>query len=94
MGFQEIDGTLGIEALRFMARLIIDFNEVFSFVKYISILVLLAMDAQFDLELEQHDVKTSFMHGEFMEQIYMYQPKYFFHSRKRRPCFLIEEIVI
>jgi len=33
------------------------------------------MVAQFDLELEQIDVKTTFLHGELEERIYMKQPK-------------------
>uniref|UniRef100_A0A2N9EX70 Reverse transcriptase Ty1/copia-type domain-containing protein n=1 Tax=Fagus sylvatica TaxID=28930 RepID=A0A2N9EX70_FAGSY len=42
-----------------------------------SIRVLLSMAALFDLELEQLDVKTTFLHGELEEQIYMHQPKGF-----------------
>ena len=30
------------------------------------------IDIQFDLELKQMDVKTSFLHGELVEKIYMY----------------------
>lgn len=49
----------------FIQREGIDLNEVFSpFVKHSSILALLAIIAQFDLELEQLDVKTTFWHGE------------------------------
>ena len=36
--------------------------------------MLLAMVAQFDLELEQMDVKTVFLHSE-LEEIYMKQPE-------------------
>ena len=43
----------------------------------LSIRVLLAMVALFDLELEQLDVKTAFLHGELDEQIYMQQPEGF-----------------
>jgi len=41
----------------------IDYNEVFSLVvRHTSIRVLLAFIALFDLELEQLDVKTAFLH--------------------------------
>ncbi|OAE22245.1 hypothetical protein AXG93_412s1350 [Marchantia polymorpha subsp. ruderalis] len=46
------------------------------------ILVLLAMVAHQDLELEQLDVKTAFLHGELEKEIYMNQPKGFQVSRK------------
>lgn len=47
----------------------IDFNEVFSHVvRHTSIRVLLAL---FDLELEQLDVKTAFLHGELDEKLNM-----------------------
>ena len=45
--------------------------------KYSSIRVLLAIFALFDIELEQLDVKTTFLHGELEEQIYMHQPEGF-----------------
>ena len=42
----------------------IDYNEVFSpVVKHKSIRVLLAMVSVFNLELDQLDVKTAFLHG-------------------------------
>ncbi len=60
-----------------------DFNEVFSpVVKHNFIHVMLAMVAMFDLELEQLDVKTAFLHGELEEQIYMQQPEGFVISEK------------
>jgi hypothetical protein len=50
----------------------IDFNEVFSpVVHHTSIRVMLAIVALFDLELEQLDVKTAFLHGDLDEEIYM-----------------------
>ncbi|KAK3043650.1 hypothetical protein RJ639_000066 [Escallonia herrerae] len=39
--------------------------------------LLLAMVALYDLELEQLDVKTTFLHGELEEQIFMRQPEGF-----------------
>ena len=71
-----------MEDARFKTRLVakgytqkegVDFNEVFSpVVKHSSIRVLLVMVALFDLELKQLDVKTTFLHGELEEQIYMH----------------------
>ena len=53
----------------------IDYNEIFSpVVKHSSIRILLALVAQFDLELVQLDVKTAFLHGDLEEEIYMAQP--------------------
>lgn len=43
-------------------------------VRHTSIRVLLAMVAHQNLELEQLDVKTAFLHGELEEEIYMTQP--------------------
>jgi len=54
----------------------INYNEIFSHViKHTSIRMLLAMVAQFDLELEQMNIKTTFLHGEQEERIYMKQPE-------------------
>ncbi|KAL5804930.1 hypothetical protein ACOSQ3_031730 [Xanthoceras sorbifolium] len=74
-------------AIRFKARLVakgyaqkegVDYNKVFSpIVKYSSIRILLALVAQFDLELVQLDVKTAFLHGDLEEEIYMTQPEGF-----------------
>lgn len=50
-------------------------NEVFSsVVKHMSIRMLLTMVAQFELELEQLDVKTMFLYCE-LEEIYKKQPE-------------------
>jgi len=53
----------------------VDFVEIFSHVvKHSSIRILLAMVAHFDMELEEMDVKTTFLHGKVDETIYMKQP--------------------
>ncbi|KAG8498673.1 hypothetical protein CXB51_004985 [Gossypium anomalum] len=54
----------------------VDFTDVFSpVVKHSSIRALLGIVAMHDLELEQLDVKTAFLHGELEEDIYMQQPE-------------------
>ena len=56
----------------------IDYNEIFSLVvKHSSIRILLALIAQYELDLEQLDVKTAFLHGDLDEEIYMSQPMEF-----------------
>jgi len=53
----------------------INYNKVFSHVvKYSSIRILLALVAQYELKLDQLDVKTAFHHGDLEEEIYMSQP--------------------
>jgi len=42
-------------------------------VKHTSIRVLMSMVVNLDLELEQMDVKTAFLHGELEEELYMEQ---------------------
>ena len=55
-----------------------DFNEIYSPVeKHKSIRVLLAFVTQYDLELEQMDVKIAFLHGNLEEIIIMAQPEGF-----------------
>jgi hypothetical protein len=41
-----------------------------------------------DYELEQLDVKTTFLHGELEEVIYMDQPEGFCCSWKRKPSYV------
>ncbi|KAH9802505.1 Integrase catalytic domain-containing protein [Citrus sinensis] len=69
---------------RYKARLVakgfaqkegIDYNDVFSLViKHTSICILLALVAEYELELAELDVKTAFLHGDLEEKIYMIQP--------------------
>ncbi|RVW60778.1 Retrovirus-related Pol polyprotein from transposon TNT 1-94 [Vitis vinifera] len=80
-------GTLGNEAPRYKARLVakgfsqkegVDHNEIFSpVVKHSSIRLLLAFVAHEDLELDQLDVKITFLHGKLDELIYMQPPEGF-----------------
>ena len=56
----------------------IDFGDIFSPVaKVTSIRLLLSVAAAFDFEVEQMDVKTTFLHGDLEEEIYMKQPEGF-----------------
>ena len=67
---------------RYKARLVvkgfaqkkgIDFDEIFSpIVKMTSIRTILSLVAAEDLNLEQLDVKTTFLHGDLEEEIYMH----------------------
>jgi hypothetical protein len=66
---------------KFKARLVakgysqvegVNFGEIFSpDEKLTSIRVLMSLVATFDLEIEQMDVKTTFLHGDLEEEIYM-----------------------
>jgi hypothetical protein len=70
---------------RYKARLVvkgfaqkkgIDFDEIFTLVfKMTSIRTILSLVAVEDLHIEQLDVKTTFVHGDLEEEIYMQQPQ-------------------
>jgi hypothetical protein len=56
----------------------IDYNETFSPVSCKdSFRIIMALVANFDLELHQMDVKTAFLNGDLYEDVYMTQPKGF-----------------
>uniref|UniRef100_A0A2N9FPQ8 Reverse transcriptase Ty1/copia-type domain-containing protein n=1 Tax=Fagus sylvatica TaxID=28930 RepID=A0A2N9FPQ8_FAGSY len=71
----------GEKLVKYKARLVvkgfnqkqgIDFDEIFSpVVKMSSIQVILGLTASLDLKLKQMDVKTTFLHGDLEEEIYM-----------------------
>ena len=62
----------------------IDFGDIFSPVaKVTSIRLLLSVAAAFDFEVEQMDVKTTFLHGDLEEEIYMKQPEGFVVKGKK-----------
>ncbi|RVW53628.1 Retrovirus-related Pol polyprotein from transposon TNT 1-94 [Vitis vinifera] len=97
--FKIKDGISEDEPPKYKSRLVakgfsqkegIDYNEVFSLVvKHKSIQVLLVMVSVFNLEFDQLDVKTAFLHGNLEEEIYMKQPEGFVDSDKsNHVCFL------
>jgi hypothetical protein len=56
----------------------IDFGEIFSHVsKLTSIIFIFSIFVAFDLEVEKMEVKTTFLHGDLEEEIYMKQPEGF-----------------
>ncbi|KAL2246201.1 UNVERIFIED_CONTAM: Retrovirus-related Pol polyprotein from transposon TNT 1-94 [Sesamum indicum] len=60
----------------FQQRYGIDFIDVFTpVVKLTTIRLVLSMVATENLELQQMDVKTAFLHGDLEEEIYMVQPE-------------------
>jgi Reverse transcriptase (RNA-dependent DNA polymerase) len=68
----------------------VDFNEVFSpVVNQTSFRVLLSLVAMKNYEWEQLDVKTTFLHGDLEEQIYMQQPEgYRISGKENHVCLL------
>ena len=62
----------------------IDFGDIFSPVaKVTSIRLLLFVAAAFDFEVVKMDVKTTFLHGDLEEGIYMKKPKGFMVKGKK-----------
>ena len=56
----------------------IDYDETFSPMAMLkSIQILLAIEAYYDYEIRQMDVKTAFLNGELKEEVYMTQPERF-----------------
>eukprot|EP00253_Pinus_taeda_P010456 PITA_10456 len=65
----------------------IDFGDIFSpDSKVTSIRLILSVAATFDFEVEQMDVKTTFLHGDLEEEIYMKQPEGCAVNGKKELC--------
>lgn len=97
--FKLKEGTIDNEPVKYKARLVakwftqkkgIDFTEIFSpVVKYKTIRIMLSLIVQFNLEVEQMDVKTTFLHDEFEQIIYIEQAEGFeIHKGKNMLCLL------
>jgi hypothetical protein len=43
----------------------------------------MSLDTTFDLEIQKMDVKTTFLHGDLEEQIYMKKPEGFVEKGKK-----------
>ena len=90
---------------RFKARLVakgytqkdgIDYKETFSPVsKKDSLRIIMALVAQYDLELHQMDVKTTFLNEDIEEEIYMDQPEGFsMEGKDHKVCKLKKSIYV
>ena len=88
---------------KFKARLVakgfkqkadLDFFDTFSPVtRIISIRLLIAIAAIFDLKIHQMDVKTAFLNGDLEEEIYMDQPEGFVEpGQESKVCKLIKSL--
>ena len=79
----DMDGNVQIHKARLVTKGFrqvqgIDYNETFSPVAMLkSVRINLAIDAYFDYEIWQMDVKTTFLNGNLEEDVYMIQPEGF-----------------
>ena len=94
-------GIPGVEKPRHKSRLVakgyaqtegVDYNEIFApVVKHVSIRLLLSAVVNYDLELEQLDVKTAFLHGILKEKVFMEQPEGYIQKGKENMVCLLKK---
>ncbi|KAH9725257.1 hypothetical protein KPL70_007804 [Citrus sinensis] len=99
--FKIKEGLTSLELKRFKARLVangytqkegVGFEEVFSpIVKHASIRVILSLTTVQDMELDQLDVKTAFLHGRLQGEIFMTQPQRYEDPNKPRHVCLLKK---
>ena len=71
----------------------VDYDETFSpIVMLKSIRILLVIDAHYDYEICQMDVKTTFLNGILIEEVYMTQPEGFTSGSGSKVCKLQRSI--
>ena len=102
--FKRNEGLSPSEPLKFKARLVakgfsqipgVDYNDVFSpVVKHSSIRTFFSIVAMHDLELEQLDVKTAFLHGELEEKKIHGSARWIRSARQGELCLQIEEVLV
>ena len=64
----------------------VDFGEIFSHVAK-----LMSLTTTFDLEIEKMDVKTTFLHGDLEEEIYMKKPEGFIIKGKEELVYKLKK---
>jgi len=73
----------------------VNYGEIFSpIVKLNSIRLVLFVPDAYNLEVEQLDVKTSFLLGDLDKNIYTKQPEGFVIKGKKRFCLQIKQVFI
>ena len=75
ISFEEVQVQSSARRQRIQRRIWVDYDEIFSpVVKLTTLRLLLGVVATKDKELKQLDVKTTFLHKDLEEDIYMSQP--------------------